>query len=173
MQYKKDHQLFFLNRRYPGCLGHNWLQDTPAISVEGCFPPSIIRFESCRHQFHSLLYFHRIICTRCWGICGNLQQRSLQAKQRISFLTVWWVLLGFYDSGANCPCRNDQQGKSTCESLRNFNVVWLLQLWSRKKWFCKISISGIEDVRKKRLLSATTTLSSGSPLFCSVSFVII
>ena len=46
--------------------------------------------------------------------------------------------------------------KSTCESLWNFNVVWLLQLWSRKKWFCKISVSRREDVRKKHLLSATT-----------------
>ena len=39
----------------------------------------------------------------------------------------------------------------------NFNLVWLLQLWSRKKLFSKISISGREEVKKKRILSATTT----------------
>ena len=55
--YKKDHQLFFQNRRYPGCLCHNWLKRTPEIVVVGCFPLSLTCFESCRHQFHSLLCF--------------------------------------------------------------------------------------------------------------------
>ena len=86
----------FQNRRYPGCLCHNWLQRTPAIVVEGCFPPSIIRFEPCRHQFHSLLYFHRRIYTTCWGIWGNLQQWSLRAKYRIrlfdDFMSAAWYL---------------------------------------------------------------------------------
>ena len=85
---QKDHQLFFQNYWYPGCLWHNWLQDIPAIVVEGCFPPSIMCFEPYCHQFHSLLYFHRIIYTRCWSIWGNLQQWSHKTKQQIHFLMI-------------------------------------------------------------------------------------
>ena len=85
---QKDHQLFFQNCWYPGCFCHNWLQHTPAIVVEGCFLPSIICFESCCYQFHSLLYFHRRIYTRCWSIWGNLQQWSLETKQQIRFLMI-------------------------------------------------------------------------------------
>ena len=61
VRYKNDHLLFFQNRRYPGCLCHNWLRCTPVIVVEVCIPLSIICFESCRHQFTVCVFIEQFI----------------------------------------------------------------------------------------------------------------
>ena len=58
------------------------------ISAENSLILQVTCKTSCRHQFHSLLRFHRRIHTRCWVIWGNLQQWSLQTKQRMRFLTI-------------------------------------------------------------------------------------
>ena len=87
--YKKDHQLVFQNHQYPGCMCHNLLRCTPAIVVEGCILPSIICFESCHHQFHSLLCFH----WRILHLCGIFMEDKLIIKLTVCMREHWeWFM---------------------------------------------------------------------------------